>query len=41
MHAISTFETEAGKVVSTWQGQSMVIKSTLENASEDGKRINK
>ena len=38
MDTVSTFNTEAGKVVSTWQGQSMVIKSTLENASEDGKR---
>lgn len=38
MDTVSTFDTEAGKVVSTWQGQSMVIKSTLENASEDGKR---
>lgn len=38
MDTVSTFGTEAGKVVSTWQGQSMVIKSTLENASEDGKR---
>ena len=38
MDTVSTFTTEAGKVVSTWQGQSMVIKSTLENASEDGKR---
>ena len=38
MDTVSTFNTEVGKVVSTWQDQSMIIKATLENASEDGKR---